>query len=111
MMKSSTSFQQSTSTTPSSPDAVLQPVRYSVVAPMHNEAGNVLALYNDIKTTMARLGEKYEVIFVNDASADETLARMQEIQRSDPHFHFADLETNVGENWALLAGISKARGE
>jgi len=35
---------------------------------------------------------------------------MMEIQCCDPHFHFVDLETNVGENWALLAGVSKARG-
>src|SRR5947208_16298420 len=33
---------------------------------------------------------------------------MKEIQGRDPHFHFADLEANVGENWALLAGTSRA---
>ncbi len=78
---------------------------------MHNEQGNVAALYDDIKKTMEHLGESYEIIFVNDASGDETLARMKEIQSGDAHFHFADLLSNVGENWALLAGISKARGE
>ena len=78
---------------------------------MHNEQGNVLALYDDIKQTMDRLAEPYEIIFVNDASGDQTLGKMREIQSRDPNFHFADLEANVGENWALLAGISKARGE
>ena len=88
-----------------------QPVRLSVVAPMHNEQGNVAALYDDIKETMEHLGESYEIIFVNDASSDETLARMKEIQSDDAHFHLADLQFNVGENWALFAGISRARGE
>jgi glycosyltransferase involved in cell wall biosynthesis len=89
----------------------LQSIRYSVVAPMHNEQGNVAALYDDIKQTMERLGESYEIIFVNDASRDQTLKEMKEIQGRDPKFHFADLEANVGENWALLAGIAQARGE
>ena len=78
---------------------------------MHNEQGNVSALYDDLKKTLARLGEAYEVIFVNDASRDQTLDEMREIQSRDPNFHFVDLAANVGENWALLAGISKARGE
>ncbi len=86
-------------------------VKYSVVAPMHNEQGNVRALYGDIKGVMEALAQPYEIVFVNDASTDQTLATMREIQASDADFHFADLATNVGENWALLAGISKARGE
>ena len=78
---------------------------------MHNEQGNVAALYDDVKQTMDRLAESYEIIFVNDASSDLTLSKMKEIQSRDPNFHFADLEANVGENWALLAGIAQARGE
>jgi len=78
---------------------------------MHNEQGNVAALYDDIKQTMERLGEPYEIIFVNDASNDLTLSKMKEIQSRDANFHYADLEANVGENWALLAGIAQARGE
>lgn len=78
---------------------------------MHNEQGNVLALYDDIAMTMERLGESYEVIFVNDASRDATLAKMNGLQSRDAKFHFVDLEANVGENWALLAGISKAHGQ
>jgi glycosyltransferase involved in cell wall biosynthesis len=78
---------------------------------MHNEQGNVAALYDDVKQTMDRLAESYEIIFVNDASRDLTLSKMKEIQSRDPNFHFADLEANVGENWALLAGIAQARGE
>src|SRR2546427_4934407 len=77
---------------------------------MHNEQGNVRALYDAIKKAMDKLGQPYEIVFVNDASSDRTLAEMKEIQGRDPHFHFADLEANVGENWALLAGISRAVG-
>lgn len=77
---------------------------------MHNEEGNARALYEAIRDAVAPLGE-YEIIFVNDCSSDNTLGVMKDIAASDSHFHYADLETNVGENWALFAGISKASGE
>jgi glycosyltransferase involved in cell wall biosynthesis len=88
-----------------------QPVRLSVVAPMHNEEGNARALYEAIRETLERLGEPYEIIFVNDASSDGTLSIMKEIAARDGRFHYLDLATNVGENWALLAGVSRAAGE
>jgi glycosyltransferase involved in cell wall biosynthesis len=78
---------------------------------MHNEEGNARVLYEAIRDTLERHGEPYEIIFVNDTSSDGTLAVMKEIAGRDEKFHFADLEANVGENWALLAGISRASGE
>ena len=77
---------------------------------MHNEEGNARPLYEAIRDAVTPLGE-YEIIFVNDCSSDRTLGVMKEIAAKDSRFHYADLETNVGENWALFAGISKASGE
>ncbi len=78
---------------------------------MHNEEGNVEPLYEGIRETMGGLHQPYEILFVNDASTDHTLSIMKRIQSQDPHFHFVNLQFNVGENWALLAGISKASGK
>ena len=78
---------------------------------MHNEEGNVEQLYREVRGVLEKLDRPYEIIFVNDASADATLGAMKKIAGEDPCFHYADLETNVGENWALLAGVSKAQGE
>ena len=78
---------------------------------MHNEEGNARVLYEAIRKTLESLGQPYEIIFVNDASSDRTLSVMKEIASRDGRFHFADLDANVGENWALLAGISKATGQ
>lgn len=78
---------------------------------MHNEEGNIRPLYEGVRDAVENLGHPYEIIFVNDGSTDHSLSVMKQIRSCDPHFHFVDLESNVGENWALLAGISKARGE
>jgi len=77
---------------------------------MHNEEGNARALYEATRDALAALGD-FEIIFVNDCSTDGTLSVMKTIADQDPRFHYADLETNVGENWALFAGISRASGE
>jgi glycosyltransferase involved in cell wall biosynthesis len=78
---------------------------------MHNEEGNARALYEAIRDALDGQGEPYEIIFANDCSSDGTLAVMKDIAARDGRFHYADLEANVGENWALLAGVSKAAGE
>src|SRR5262249_111847 len=67
-------------------------------------------VYEAIRDALAPLGD-FEIIFVNDCSSDGTLSIMKAIADQDPRFHYTDLETNVGENWALLAGISRASGE
>ncbi|QQG45228.1 MAG: glycosyltransferase family 2 protein [Candidatus Sungiibacteriota bacterium] len=87
------------------------PPEISIVAPMHNEEGNARPLYNAIKQTMDNLGRSYEIIFVNDFSRDNTLNIFKEIKSRDPNFHYCDLEENAGENWAMLAGVSRAQGK
>ncbi len=82
----------------------------SIVAPMHNEEGNAEPLYRALKEAMGNMGKPYEIIFVNDASSDKTIDILKKLRTSDPLFHYCDLTKNVGENWALLAGVSKARG-
>jgi glycosyltransferase involved in cell wall biosynthesis len=88
----------------------VEKLRLSVVAPMHNEEGNVRPLYEAIRDALSPVGG-HEIIFVNDCSTDGTLALMKQIADGDPRFHYLDLENNVGENWALFAGISQAAGE
>ena len=44
----------------------------SVVAPLHNEAGNVCALFGAICAAMEPLGRLFEVLLVNDGSTDAT---------------------------------------
>jgi len=42
---------------------------------MHNEQGNVRALYDAIKKAMDKLGQPYEIVFVNDPVATGPLLR------------------------------------
>lgn len=82
----------------------------SIVAPVHNEEGHIEALCAGIRSAMNETCLSYEIIFVNDASTDNGLAVIKKLRCRFPEFHFVDVESNVGENWALLAGMSRARG-
>jgi glycosyltransferase involved in cell wall biosynthesis len=83
----------------------------SVIAPIHNEAGNLEGLCEGIREALNRSSASYEIIFVNDASTDDSLAVMQRLKDRYQEFHYVDVESNIGENWALLAGMSRAGGE
>lgn len=89
----------------------MKDVAISIVVPMHNEEGNVLELYKEIIQAMDSYGQSYEIIFVNDCSSDGTLKLLQKLSKNDENFHFCDLESNVGENWAVFAGISRSVGK
>lgn len=89
----------------------MKEVEISVVVPMHNEEGNVLELHREIKQSLDAYGQSYEIIFVNDCSSDGTLKILKDLSKMDEKFHYCDLRDNVGENWAVFAGVSKSSGK
>jgi len=82
----------------------------SVVVPVYNEAGNVVPLLREIEQALESLGHTYEILFVNDASQDSTLAELQGELARCPTLRILDLAENVGEAGALTAGFQNARG-
>jgi len=53
------------------------PPDLSIVVPMHNEAGNVEPLYDEIVAALAPLGRTAEILVVDDGSTDETFERLR----------------------------------
>jgi len=84
---------------------------YSVVVPFHNEEENLRALYLRLTTVMEEIGEDYELVFVDDGSADRTQAILREICALDPRVTGIRLRRNFGQTAALAAGFDYAQGE
>ena len=59
---------------------------------------------------MAKLGVPYEVILVDDGSADGTFARLGEVYARDPHVRVIQFTRNFGQTAAFAAGFAHARG-
>lgn len=83
----------------------------SIVVPVYNEAPNVAAFYDRVTKVMVRLGEPYEIVFVNDGSKDDTLDRLLVLAEKNPKVKIVDLSRNFGKEIALTAGIDYASGE
>jgi polyisoprenyl-phosphate glycosyltransferase len=84
----------------------------SVIAPIFNEAGNIAELYRRIRAAMDGLGERWELILVNDGSRDESQQIMEDIYDQDKgHVRVICFARNFGHQMAVTAGMDYAKGE
>jgi dolichol-phosphate mannosyltransferase len=77
----------------------------SVVIPLYNEEQSVAVLQRELVDALT--GLNYEIIFVDDGSQDETVARIA----ADPRTRLLRLEKNTGQSAAIFAGLQAVRSE
>jgi len=84
----------------------------SVVIPVYNEAGSLVALHRELSEVFASgaLGT-VEFLFVDDGSRDGSWEIISDLARSDPRVSAIRLRRNFGKASALTAGFQAARGE
>jgi glycosyltransferase involved in cell wall biosynthesis len=87
------------------------PIRYSIVVPFYNEQENIPPLYIKLTEVMDAIGERYELVFVDDGSKDKTFKVLSDIYEHDPRVNIVQLRRNFGQAPALKAGFDFARGE
>lgn len=83
----------------------------SVIVPVLNEAGTVRELAGRVAEVLDRLGRRFEILFVDDGSSDETRQRVKEAHEIDPRVKLVSLRRNFGKAAALCAGFDHSRGE
>ena len=77
----------------------------SIIVPVFNEADNVLPLAREVVAAMQPLGRAFELVFVDDASTDDTWNQIAEARRSDPRVRGLRHAHNAGQSAALWTGI------
>ena len=83
-------------------------LEFSVVVPVHNESGNVEGLAREIATALD--GRAYEMIFVDDASTDETRSELAALKTQYPELRILSHRSNAGQSRAIRTGVLAARG-
>jgi glycosyltransferase involved in cell wall biosynthesis len=83
----------------------------SVVIPIHNEESAILRLYDRLTAVLEKLGKKYEIVFVDDASTDSSFDLLANLVESDTRLKVVRLRRNFGQTAALSAGFDEARGD
>ncbi len=88
--------------TPSTPEL-------SVVVPVHNESGNVVALLDEIEAALTGV-VAFEAVFVDDLSSDASAAELLEYARTHAWLVVMQHRNNCGQSTAVRTGVRAARG-
>jgi putative glycosyltransferase len=89
----------------------LHPVGLSIVTSLFGSAAHLEELHARCTKAAAALTSSYEIVLVNDGSADDSLRMALDIHRRDPRVRVIDLSRNFGHHKALMTGLAHSRGE
>lgn len=78
----------------------------SIIVPICNEEGNIVALHKEIKEAVLALAKTAEIIYVNDGSTDNSLCELKTLTGC----LIINLNRNYGQAVALDAGFKAAQG-
>ncbi len=83
----------------------------SVVIPLLDESESLPELAARLEKVLREMvGDRYEVIFVDDGSRDSSFEVIRGLNRRNPRFHAVRFRTNYGKSAALAVGFARVRG-
>lgn len=86
-------------------------MKLSFVVPCYNEGENVIPFIQSVNDNFP-ITEDYEVVFVNDGSADNTFEKLKEIKKTSPcNIKIINFSRNFGKESAMYAGLQHACGD
>jgi polyisoprenyl-phosphate glycosyltransferase len=83
----------------------------SLVVPVFNEEESIDLYLDTVRPLMESDGLRFEIVFVNDGSRDNTLAHLLDRAALDRRLRIVNLSRNFGKEAALTAGIDHAKGD
>ncbi len=84
----------------------------SVVVPVMNEEESLKELHSRLKSVLDKMGKSYELLFIDDGSADESLKILRGLaERPDENVRVVAFRANFGQTAALSAGFEYAKGD
>lgn len=85
--------------------------KISIVIPAHNEEGNISLIYQRIKDVFSQLENyRFEIIFVNDGSRDQTQKILEEHAQKFEEIKYIEFSRNFGHQPAVKAGMDYSTG-
>ena len=83
----------------------------SLVVPVFNEEESIDLFLDTVTPLLERYGFRFEIVFVNDGSRDNTLSHLLDRGAGDRRLRVVNLSRNFGKEAALTAGIDHAKGD
>jgi dolichol-phosphate mannosyltransferase len=85
------------------------PPEISIIVPMYNEADNVAPLAAQVLAALRAEPRAVELVLVDDASTDDTWARIQAAHEADPRVRGIRHTRNAGQSAAVWTGFRGTR--
>ena len=87
-------------------------MKLSVIIPCCNEKANVKIVYEALNKIFYNKKYKYELIFVNDGSKDDTLKNLKSIvKNAEDDIKIINFSRNFGKEAAMYAGLKESSGD
>jgi dolichol-phosphate mannosyltransferase len=86
-------------------------LRLSVVIPAHNEAGSIARTLNQTAAALDEAGIDYELLVVDDASSDETVAVVEALAENSPEIRCLQSCYPRGFGFAVRYGLDNFEGD
>ena len=83
----------------------------SLVVPVFNEEESIDLFLDTVIPLLENASLRFELVFINDGSRDDTFARLFDRGRRDRRIRIVNLSRNFGKEAALTAGIDHAKGD
>ena len=83
----------------------------SLVVPVFNEEESIDLFLTSIEPFLDNAGLRFEIVFVNDGSSDNSLGHLLDRSARDRRVKVVNLSRNFGKEAALTAGIDHANGD
>jgi glycosyltransferase involved in cell wall biosynthesis len=93
---------------PARPEKV---VDISIIVPVFNEGATLIEVCQDIRHELTRIGNSWELIFIDDGSTDSTDATLDQLAEEDQRVRVIHFKRNFGQTAAMMAGFDHARGQ
>lgn len=83
----------------------------SIISPVYRAEKILPTLVSEIDSVMTKIGEKYEIILVDDRSPDNSWEVMQSLAANNSNLKVFRLSRNFGQHPTIIAGLTKASGD
>ncbi|QNJ29987.1 glycosyltransferase family 2 protein [Synechococcus sp. A15-24] len=87
------------------------PLDLSVVVPLYNEEESLPYLVEQLLQALRPIGERFELVLVNDGSSDRTAEVLEQLSHQVPELVAVLLRKNYGQTAAMAAGFDVAQGD
>lgn len=84
---------------------------FSFISPVYQAEALLVELVRRLVAAGEALGSGFEIVLVDDRSADGSWARIQELAAQDARVRGLRLSRNFGQHRAITAGLEQCRGE